>query len=485
MAFRICLQVVFASLLIAQTGRADDGLWPSFLTKPTSDVKAADLPLEWSPEKGITWKVEIPGYGQSSPIVWGNQIYATSISGPNKEKCLVSAFDLATGKLLWTKESATGMTEQNTIYVSRAAASPVADADGVIAFFEGGIVVAYSHDGQERWKRNLSEEFGPTKSRHGLSSSIAQLGDSIFVWVEREKEPYVLALNKKDGKEIWKVAGLGKTAWSSPSILAVGDDQHLVLSAQTLVVGFDPKSGKRLWTLEGLVGNTTPSPRALPEGKLLLGASARGDQGGTGSAAQSNALVQVKKNADGKFAAEFVWRAEKANCSFNSPLAHDGYAYYITGQGVMYCLDLTTGEQKYAQRFGESAWATPIAVEDRIYCFGKGGSFAVLKAGSEFEVLAQGRTWPEGEVDSSPDKGSTELPAGMGGGPGGGGAGGAGGARPGGGQGAGGQGAQQGRGAGGGGAGGPMGGSATQYAAVIVPGKILIRRGGALYCIAK
>ena len=225
----------------------------------------------------------------------GNQIYATSISGPNKEKCLVSAFDLSTGKLLWTKESATGMTEQNTIYVSRAASSPAADADGVVAFFEGGIVVAYTHSGEERWKRNLSEEFGLTKTRHGLSSSIAQLDDSIFVWVEREKEPYVLAISKKDGKEIWKVPGLGKTAWSSPSLLTVGEEQHLVLSAQTMAVGLNSKTGERLWNLEGLVGNTTPSPRALPDGKSLLGASARGDQGGTGSAAQSNALVQVKK----------------------------------------------------------------------------------------------------------------------------------------------------------------------------------------------
>lgn len=479
MPSRICFFVCVLILTSIQSSQADDALWPSFLTKPTSDVKAADLPLEWSPEKGVTWKVEIPGYGQSSPIVWGNQVYATSISGPNKEKCLVSAFDLATGKLLWTKESATGMTEQNTIYVSRAASSPVADADGLVAFFEGGIVVAYTHSGEERWKRNLSEEFGPTKTRHGLSSSIAQLGDSIFVWVEREKEPYVLALSKKDGKEIWKVPGLGKTAWSSPSLLTVGDEQHLVLSAQTMVVGIDPKTGERLWTLEGLVGNTTPSPRALPDGKLLLGASARGDQGGTGSAAQSNALVQVKKNADGKFAAEFVWRSEKARCSFNSPLSHDGYAYFITGQGVMYCLDLATGEQKYAQRIGESAWATPIAVEDRVYCFGKGGSFTVLKAGPKFEILAQGRTWPEGEEDSSADKGSTELPSGVGG-PGAGGPG-AGGGRPG-----GAQGGQQGRGQGGGGGGaGPMAGGATQYAAVIVPGKILIRRGGAMYCIAK
>lgn len=479
MAFRHCFVVCLLLIPCAYSVGADDALWPHFLAKPSNEVKAADLPLEWSPEKGITWKVEIPGYGQSSPVVWGDHIYTTAISGPKKEKCLVSAFDLTNGKLLWTKESTTGMTEENTIYVSRAAASPVADADGVIAFFEGGIAVAYTHDGSERWKRNLAEEFGPTKVRHGLASSIAQLNDAVFIWVEREKEPYVLALSTKDGKELWKVPGLGKTAWSSPSIMEVAGEKHLALSAQTMVVGLNPKTGERLWALEGLVGNTTPSPRPLPEGKLLLGASARGDQGGTGNAAQSNALVQIKKGNDGKFAAEFVWKAQKANCSFNSPLAHDGFAYYITGQGVMYCLDLATGEQKYGERFGESAWATPIAVEDRIYCFGKGGSFAVLKAGPSFEVLAQGRTWPEGEVDSSPDKGSTELPSGMGGG----GPGGGGGARPGaGGQGGGGQ---QGRGGGGGGAGGPMGGSATQYAAVIVPGKILIRRGGALYCISK
>lgn len=445
--------------------RGDEALWPSFLAKPISEVKATDLPLEWSPEKGIAWKVEMPGYGQSSPVVWGKQIYVTSISGLNKEKCFVSAFDLETGKSLWTKESETGMKEENTTYVSRAASSPVADAQGVIALFEGGVVVAYSPQGDERWKRNLAAEFGPTKVRHGLSSSIAQTDNAVFIWVEREKDPYILALGKKDGKELWKVPGLGKTTWSSPSLLSVGDEQHLVLSAQTMVVGLNPKTGERLWTLAGLVGNTTPSPRPLSDGKLLIGASARGDQGGTGSAAQSNALIQVKKNSEGKWEATFVWRAEKASCSFNSPLAHEGFAYFVTGQGVMYCLDLATGEQKYAERIGESSWATPIAIEDRVYCFGKGGSFAVLKAGPSFELLAQGRTWPEGESETSPDKGSSDLPAGLGGG---------GPARPGGAN----QGAQR-------GGASPISSGATQYAAAVVPGKILIRRGGAMYCIAK
>jgi outer membrane protein assembly factor BamB len=466
-----------------QSSLAEDAKWPSFLSRPTAEVKAEDLPLEWTPEKGVAWRVDLPGYGQSSPIVWGNQVFITSISGANKEKCLVSAFDLATGKKLWTKENETGMPEENTIYVSRAAASPVADAEGVVALFEGGIVVAYTHDGKERWKRNLVAEYGPTKGRHGLSSSIAQSDNAVYAWIEREKEPYILALNKKDGANLWKVEGLGKTAWSSPTILQVGDTQQLVLSAPTKLAGLDLQTGEPLWTLEGLFGNTTPSPRSLDGGRVLVGASASREQGGGGNPAQSNALVEVKLNAEGKWEAAFVWRSEKATCSFNSPLAHQDCAYHLNAQGVMYCLNLATGEQHYAERIGEAAWATPIAVDDRIYCFGKGGSFTVLKAGPNFEVLSEGRTWPEGEAESSPDKGSTNLPAGIG-------AGGGGGPRP----------PQAGnpqnpppqnqeraqeRGQARGGAGGPMGAGATQYAAVIVPGKILIRRGGAMYCITK
>lgn len=467
---------------------ADDARWPNFLASPSTEVKAADLPLTWSPEKGIAWKTNIPGYGQSSPIVWGDQIYLTSISGPNKEKCLLSAFDLATGKLRWTKSHDAGMPEENTIYVSRAAASPVADADGVIAFYEGGLVVAYTPDGQERWKRDLVADYGPTKVRHGLSSSLAQSEDTVFVWVERAEDPYILALDKKTGDVRWKVPGLGKTAWSSPTLLQIGDDRCLVLSAQTLLVGLNPKTGEQLWKFEGLLGNTTPSPRSLDDGKLLLGASAGRESGGGGNPAQSNALLEVKKDENGAWTTQFIWRADKATCSFNSPLAHQGYAYFVNAQGVLFCLDLADGKQLYAERIGESCWATPIAVDDRIYCFGKGGSYIVIKAGPEFEVLSEGRVWPEGEAETSPDKGSTKLPAEFGAAGGGGNAGRGGennregGARP----------SEQNRPSSGGNAQGrggassnPMGDGATLYAAVIVPGKILIRRGGALYCITQ
>lgn len=435
--------------LAGRTIAADDALWPNFLSSPSAEVKAADLPLEWSPEKGVKWKLDLPGYGQSSPIVWGKQIYVTSISGPNKEKCIVTSFDLETGKLLWSQQTDTGMPEENTIYVSRAASSPVADANGVIAFFEGGILIAYSPDGKERWKRNLVADFGETRVKFGLSSSIAQTESSAFIWVEREKDPFVLAIDKATGKDLWKVPGFGKTTWSSPSVVNIAGRSQLVLSAQTLLVGLDAKTGESLWKLEGLFGNTTPSPRPLGEGKLLLGASVGREQGGGGNAAQSNAVVEIKSKTDGKYGVDFVWKSEKATCSFNSPLAHQGCTYHLNAQGVMYCLDIATGKQHYAERIGESAWATPIGVEDRVYVFGKSGSYTVLKAGPAFEVLSQGRTWADKEPETSSDKGSTNLPGGAGGG-------------------------------------GPgMNASATQYAAVIVPGKILIRRGGALYCIAK
>ena len=381
------------SLLFGLPAVSGAGNWPQFQGPVPADVDLSRFPLKWSPEENMQWTAEIAGYGQSSPVTWGERVFITSISGPKKEHCHIAAFDLKAGKKLWQHDLESATQGENSNYVSKAAPTPVADAAGLVCFFEGGNLLALTHDGQVRWERNLVTQFGPIESRHGLSASLEQSDDRVFVWVERSKDPYVLAIEKASGKEIWKSAGLGVTSWASPRLVPLQSGQHLVLSGIGALAGLDPMTGRQLWRFEGIKGNSTPTPAPIGGGRFLIGATAGRGDADAGKAAESNGLIAIKQRADGTFAADFVWKAKRATSSFGSPIAYQGLAYYVNAAGVLFCLDLETGEERYSNRISDSIWATPMPIGDRICFFGKSGTVSIVSAGPNFESLAENITW--------------------------------------------------------------------------------------------
>ena len=468
-----------ATAVISAVSQAGD--WTRFQASPTG-VDVARLPEKWSPTEGMAWTAALPGYGQSSPVTWGDRVYVTAISGPNKEVCHILALDRKSGTVAWQREVPTASPAENSRYVSRAAPTPVVDEQGLYCFFEGGNLLALTHAGETRWTRDLVKEFGEVKARHGLAASLEQTGDRIFVWVERGEDPYVLAVEKSTGKDLWKIAGIGATSWSSPRLLTLAGEQHLLLSAVGSVTGVSVETGEQLWKVEGISGNSSPTPVPAGEGRFVVGAAVGRGEADTGKAASSNGLVVVQKTASGGFTAEYVWRAKRATCSFGSPLVEGGEVYFVNASGVLYCLDLKSGEERYAQRLPDSVWATPFAVGDRAYFSGKGGTVAIVRTGPAFELIAENKTWedvaaaeagsggkkPEpsrgdvakdaGEAPAREARGTEAAPR-------------EGGARSGGGM----------RGGRGEGMGGPA--QPTLYATVVAGTDLLIRRGDRLYCV--
>jgi outer membrane protein assembly factor BamB len=389
-------------------------IWSSFQKGGRPEVQDVDLPLNWQPGKNMAWQAELPGYGQSSPVVAGDLVFVTSTQGPNKETCHLAAFQLSTGEKVWQLDLSNPSPEENTNYVSRAAPTPAVDEDRLIAFFEGGLLLATDFAGKLLWQRNLVEDYGALAARHGLGSSLEQDAQHVFVWIERTEQPYLLAIKKTSGETAWKADGLGATSWSSPRLVPVGDGFHLVCSASGRVAGFDPSTGERLWNLEGVSNNTTATPFPLKDGRFLLGASeGRGEETG-GLGAESNGVVQIQKQEDGSFLAEFLWRAKRATSSFGSPVVAGGKAYVVSRSGVLYCLDVVMGEERYVSRLGAgSIWATPVITSKWMYFFGREGMTSVISLGDRFEELATNKLWDI----SAEDKPAEPGPPGAGGGP--------------------------------------------------------------------
>jgi outer membrane protein assembly factor BamB len=386
--------------------------WPAFQNAGEMSLTSATVHagmLESEP----AWSADITGYGQSSPVFWGEHIYVTSVEGDQKQSCHVTAYRLSDGERLWQHSLPNASPAENSNYVSKAAPTPAADADGVICFFEGGNVAALTHAGEVRWERDLVADYGEIAARHGLSASVEQDETSVYVWVERATEPYVLSLDKQTGRTNWKVPGLGATSWASPRLVPVAGGRHLVLSGIGSLVGLDPATGERLWVFDQINGNSTPTPVPAGEGRFLIGATVgRGDAGGGGGegegrAAESNGLVAITKSDDGGWQADYVWRARRATSSFGSPIAHDGMAYFVNRTGVLYGLDVATGEEQFARRISGSIWATPLGVGERVYFFGKDGRIDVLTAADDGEQVS---TWSSLPGDSAPPQEAGDGP---------------------------------------------------------------------------
>lgn len=437
MAWTSLALAAFAMFPVVTWAQAPLTSWPEFQNGGQLVVAVSKAPLEWSPNENVAWSAELIGYGQSTPVVHDGQIYITTVTGDNKENLHVQALDLESGDELWKHELANSTPDTNDNYHSRAAPTPVADDQGVIAFFEGGNLIALDRDGKVRWERDLVADYGPITARHGLAGSLEQNEDRVFVHVERQESPYVLAVSKKDGSTIWRSNGLGGdepvTSWASPRLVPVADGHHLVVSGSGLIAGYDPNDGSRLWTFTNVNGNSTQSVVPAGDGRFLVGAAGgREAAPGGGNPAHSNGLVQIQNSGD-DYSADWVWQAERATSSFGSPMAWQGRAWFVNRAGVVFGLDMESGKEVTQGRTAASSvWATPVGTNDHLYLFGKDGTTAVIGPEEKLNVMAENKGWNIGGGNS---------------------------------------------------AGGPGGGGPVLYAGVVIEGRCLLRRGDRLVMV--
>ncbi|MCG8650235.1 MAG: PQQ-like beta-propeller repeat protein, partial [Pirellulales bacterium] len=243
-------------------------VWPSFLGQGSSaDLQANHLPLKWSPTENQRWKAQLPGKGQSSPVIWGDTVYVTSIAGSMKETCCVTALSLATGAEKWTRTFSSSQPVRSNYFQSRSAPTPLVHSLGVVAFFETGDLVCLNREtGKIQWKRSLTEEFGAFESTIGLATSPVGYGDRFFLMIDHEGESYLLAADVKSGATLWRTPRFSRRSYATPAIVRIGDQDHLVCSSDGSVDGYDVDTGKQVWTFEDIGANTLNTPLQVDNG---------------------------------------------------------------------------------------------------------------------------------------------------------------------------------------------------------------------------
>ena len=341
---------------------------------------ATTIPTTWT-VKDFLWKVEIPGAGHSSPVVWGDKVFVTSADKSGKR--LVVCLDAASGKTRWRKEFAATSykTHQRN---SIATSTPAVDSERVYLAWatpEKLTLMALDHQGEVVWQN----DHGPFKSQHGFGVSPILHGDLVILPNDQDNAGSIIAVEAKTGKVRWTVPRKPKNAtYSTPCIYQPrGQPAELIFTNwQHGVTSLDPKTGKTLWEISIFEVNKQERAIASPviAGDLILATC--------GFVTAQKHFVAVKPpTGDGK--PEEVWRIEKAVSYLPTPLVKGDLVFLCSEVGMGTCLNAKTGKILWQERVGENFSASPVCASDRIYCVGNDGVVVVLAASEKFQILAK------------------------------------------------------------------------------------------------
>ncbi|MEM6363230.1 MAG: PQQ-binding-like beta-propeller repeat protein [Planctomycetota bacterium] len=389
------LRTTLAIVVLWGLPSAGQDHWPSFRNGGSSVTTADGPPMRWSPESGIAWQVDLPGYGQSSPVIWNKTAYLTSSDGPWQQRLLVHAIETTTGDLKWTRAIEATSKVENYFRNSRAAPTCVVDDHRVISFFASGDVTSLDHDGNLIWSTSLVQQFGAINNERGAASSLAQDKAHVFVLVDHDGPSYIVALDKTDGRVAWKRdRGHRVPSWASPVVVDQNDPATLVVSSADSVAAYHAGTGDLLWERDQFVGNHIASA-TVSDQTVYTGSSQMFHQRNVDETEIAGSNCRIDLNGDQH---HIRWGADKANAYYASPLAFANYVYYVNKVGILYCVRAETGQQVFAKRIGNPCWASPIGVTtpagDRyVYLFTKNGFTLVLRPGDDYDQLSRNQLW--------------------------------------------------------------------------------------------
>lgn len=393
---------VVGSVLLVLSGAsgAAGEYWRQFRGPDGQGIsRGREVPVTWSKEAGLAWKAPLPGPGGSSPIVVGNRIFVTCYTGyavPGAEGGDLNALHRhlvclgrEDGRVLWRKEVPAVQPEEARVRDhGYASSTPVADAERVYVFFGTAGVLAFSHDGEERWRAKV----GTVTHGWGSAASPVLYQDLVIINASVESESLV-ALDRRTGKEVWRAAGM-KESWNTPILVtAANGQQELVVAIFGKVLGLDPLTGEQLWSCATDIG-WYMVPSLVREGDIVYGIGGR-----TGGA------LAVRAGGRGDVTAERrLWKLNKGS-NVSSPVLHEGHLFWLhENLGIVNCVEAASGKVIFEERLPRAGqfYASPILAGGNLYCVGRGGEVFVVAGKPPFQLLARNDLRDGGSFDASP-----------------------------------------------------------------------------------
>ncbi len=389
--------------MVSMTASAWAQNWPAWRgdVAGSGQTSQTQLPVEWGKEKNVKWRIKLPERGNSTPAVWGDRVFVTQAIEGDGWRGLM-CFNRADGKPLW-KQGVTYKKPERTHRTNPyCSASPTTNGKIVVASYGSAGVACYTVEGEKLWHR----DFGPMDHVWGNSASPVLFGDLVIHYHGPGKGAFLVALNQKDGKTVWRFdepewkptsrtdGFRGRTggvigSFSTPIIVKAGKRDELVMSFPMEVRAFDPTSGDELWRCGGLNPLVYTSPIFADDIVIAMG----GYQGNS---------VGVKVGGSGDVTeSKRLWREQRHAGGIGTGVVKDGKLYFTNSGGVAFCLDIKSGETLWKERMpGQSrSWGSYLLAGDLIYSLSQSGETVVFKADpKKFDVVAHNKL---GEVTNS------------------------------------------------------------------------------------
>lgn len=404
---------IFACITLSSMATADNwGHWRG----PTGNGSAVNAipPTEWSSTKNVKWKVELPGRGSSSPVIWDNQVFVTSAisasagnSGGGKGRDLPTlefkllCFDRGDGKLLWEQTAVVAKPHQESHSTNGfASASPCTDGQHVYAHFGSRGLYCYAMNGELTWKR---DDFGKMETRNsfGEGSSPTLEGNMILVPWDHEGPSALYALDKLTGETIWKTDRDEPSCWATPLVVEHAGKKQVIMNGQTCARAYDLETGKELWRCAGQTERPCASPVA-DNGLVFVGSGHKGSFLGA---------FRPDGTGDIQGTDKVVWVIDRDTPDIGSPLLSSGRIYFHKGKtGQLSCVDAATGEPHYmATRIPglDNIYASPISAGGNVYLTARSGTTVVIKDANDLQIVSTNDV--DETVDATPAPVDNEL----------------------------------------------------------------------------
>lgn len=418
--------------------------WPQFRGPhgAARSTSAAGLPSEIGPDKNVVWKVPLPA-GHSSPIVFGEHVYLTTIEGGT---LATLALDRASGKVLWTAKAPHKGLEKIHRIGSHAQATPAADGQRVVSFFGSSGLFCYDTSGKPLWHRPM----GPFNNDFGAAISPIIVDDWVILCQDHDTDSFLMALDKRTGETVWHTDRSEFPRNYCTPVIVDGDGQKQIVIAGTLrVVGYDLASGKEQWTVRGIARAACSSPGLADDGTVFIaswagggepgeriqvdafdGVAARRDKNNNGTLEADeleeggaihrrfsqvdrdktgtitrqeyeyfrslfdksrNVVVAIKPGGRGDVTDSHVaWEFSKFVPFIASPLCVGGTVFLVKDGGILTSIDARTGQPIKTKRLPATGayYSSPVSGDGKVYLLNERGRATVISATGNWQVLS-------------------------------------------------------------------------------------------------
>ncbi|MDX2431934.1 MAG: PQQ-binding-like beta-propeller repeat protein [Bacteroides sp.] len=396
--------ITFLTLSFSLSAQKATPSWTHFRGNHLDGIsEEKGLPLSWDDSTNIAWKTAIDGKGWSSPVVLGEQVWLTTATSAGKEMRAV-CLDFKTGEIIhnlimFNPDSL------NRIHAINSYATPTSAIEigfVYVHFGRYGTACLNTNTGETVWERKDMQ----VEHIQGPASSLLIYKDKLIVHMEGSDIQYIVALDKKTGKTIWKTERpkelydhleyIGKKTYITPIIVETNGRYLLISNGSAACIAYDPESGKEVWRIVYGEDSTIAMPTE-ENGIIYYYTGLETDSSGE----RRTLLLAVDPNGEGDIQkTNILWSVETPILQLLSPLVKDGLLYTVDSRGDFLCLDTSDGTTLWSEGMKGKFHSSPVYCNGNLYFSSTRGYTYVLEAGREKTKFTENKL--EGEIWATP-----------------------------------------------------------------------------------